>query len=479
MLDGGATVKDAGTWDGGQDSGTVAPADAGLPDDGGTDAGAWTDLCATQNGGCDAHTTCTADADGGVLCGACPSGFTGDGVTGCVDLDECATGEASCGAQECVNTEGAFTCVALPVSVLLRDAAVSPFVGIGGTTRWEQCPAGQVIVGYSFAALQTVPAKISLAGPYCSELTLTGTRASDLAVHTTLPSSTVPSDRFCPQDEVVVGLDIDTHSGIDMESAAVQCAPLTVSVDGEGVKITTGAMHELDRFPSDGPTPTEVTRCPDGSVAYGSDAAGGQILGGFSLRCATLASHKDLPAITFDTQVETPLIGTSSGTGIVDLCGEGEVVTGLMIGDSWRSYAVRCSTPVLDAAPAVPLMNPEALPTRGDVSIEYELGCGPEASLVGFQVAASSSFLYRLDAQCAPLTATSSDAGWTVSVAPPSPGPTMGSLAVTPDQTTTCPEGTAPIGVRTATTLESWGYDELSSVGLICGTPKVLSPSVP
>ncbi len=77
--------------------------DAGVDPDAGDQ-----DLCATDNGGCDALTTCSDDT-GSVVCGACPSGYDGDGDAGCTDIDECSLDSDDC-AQTCTNTAGSFTC---------------------------------------------------------------------------------------------------------------------------------------------------------------------------------------------------------------------------------------------------------------------------------------------------------------------------------------------------------------------------------
>jgi hypothetical protein len=70
--------------------------------------------CAIDNGGCDPLTTCTGTATEHV-CGPCPAGYTGDGATGCTDIDECATEQDDCvGLLSCVNQPGSFTCVCPP-----------------------------------------------------------------------------------------------------------------------------------------------------------------------------------------------------------------------------------------------------------------------------------------------------------------------------------------------------------------------------
>lgn len=70
--------------------------------------------CLTDNGGCDPHSAC-APSVGGHTCGACPAGYTGDGATGCLDIDECATNSAGCDPLTvCTNSEGAHACSACP-----------------------------------------------------------------------------------------------------------------------------------------------------------------------------------------------------------------------------------------------------------------------------------------------------------------------------------------------------------------------------
>ena len=68
------------------------------------------DECLTDNGGCDARTTCT-NRPGSSTCGSCPQGFTGNGDDGCADVNECETDNGGCDENaECNNTEGSFTC---------------------------------------------------------------------------------------------------------------------------------------------------------------------------------------------------------------------------------------------------------------------------------------------------------------------------------------------------------------------------------
>eukprot|EP00808_Paulinella_micropora_P004064 g39888.t1 len=68
--------------------------------------------CLIGRGACDALTTCT-NTIGSFLCSACPGGYAGAGVTGCVDVDECSEGDVPtiyCGPGQCVNTPGSYYC---------------------------------------------------------------------------------------------------------------------------------------------------------------------------------------------------------------------------------------------------------------------------------------------------------------------------------------------------------------------------------
>ena len=66
--------------------------------------------CELDNGGCDPVTTCYEDPNG-IVCGDCPTGYTGTGQTGCDDIDECQTGNGGCDPlTTCTNVPGGRSC---------------------------------------------------------------------------------------------------------------------------------------------------------------------------------------------------------------------------------------------------------------------------------------------------------------------------------------------------------------------------------
>jgi hypothetical protein len=95
---------------------SIPESDAGTEDDAEADAAAGdplaADPCAEDNGGCAPQVSCETSGKAR-SCGACPDGYTGDGIghDGCVDVDECSAGSDDCSAPErCENQLGSFRC---------------------------------------------------------------------------------------------------------------------------------------------------------------------------------------------------------------------------------------------------------------------------------------------------------------------------------------------------------------------------------
>ncbi|KAK3262321.1 hypothetical protein CYMTET_28815 [Cymbomonas tetramitiformis] len=126
------------------------------------------DPCTTLSP-CDVLVTCTpSSAAGGYKCGACPAGYTGDGMT-CTDIDECAAADnGGCAVQaECTNTAGGRTCGGCPEGMLgsgdsrclpSSDSCAENNGGCdtltmcndgGGAVSCGECPAGYVGNGAS------------------------------------------------------------------------------------------------------------------------------------------------------------------------------------------------------------------------------------------------------------------------------------------------------------------------------------------
>ncbi|MCA9532560.1 MAG: hypothetical protein KC593_02740 [Myxococcales bacterium] len=94
--------------------------------------------CAVDNGGCDPLVTCGV-ASGAIMCGACPTGYSGSGDTACTDVDECLTGTPCDALVTCTNTPGGFTCGDCPAGY--SGGGVEGCVNIDECTEGTPCDA--------------------------------------------------------------------------------------------------------------------------------------------------------------------------------------------------------------------------------------------------------------------------------------------------------------------------------------------------
>ena len=85
--------------------------------------------CTVEQGGCDMLTTCTIQ-NGGPVCGACPSGYLGDGGSGCKPLLTSLT--ASCGAGAIGLISGTYQ-YRFPVSMFCQQLTLRPTAPPGTT----------------------------------------------------------------------------------------------------------------------------------------------------------------------------------------------------------------------------------------------------------------------------------------------------------------------------------------------------------
>ncbi len=455
--------------------------DAGAQDDAGSEMDASVDAgidagpgnpCDTANGGCDSLTVCTV-VNEQAACGACPAGYSGDGVTGCVDLDECTTlADAGCGATAfCTNTPGAFRCSERPIGTVTFEPQGTQAVGdTGATPHLQPCPQNQVSIGYSFGVNSI--SKITYATSVCSELTLGGPGPTGYVLTTTLPSVS-PDARVCPANEVVVGMALAT--GVDLQSMTVRCAPISVQFDANtGFSMVTGTPHDLARFPyTTSPASNTGVACAAGAVGAGEVTYGGQYLFAYGMRCITPALRFTVPTISFGSTTDTPVIGTTgTSTDYRDLCPTGQMVTGIQLESQWRSFAVECGTPFFDLPLRVAVSPALPLGYHGMIAPRFAVSCPSNAAVTQFEMYTSSSSLIALTMNCAPLTAPSATPAWTVSVEPSTQAARLGT-SVTPDKLTVCPAGQVAVGVKSKLTAQSNGYTTLTHLGLVCAAPQV------
>ena len=242
----------------------------------------------------------------------------------------------------------------------------------------------------------------------------------------------------------------------------------------EQQRIVIGTEHELVRYPSaSSPASTNDVACPANTVGSGGTVYGAGYLFDFGLRCVKPSLRFDVPSISFGATTDTATIGVNSGTASTrDLCPAGQVVTGLEVADSFRSFAVECSTPVFDLPLRVALSPADTLAHRGLIAPQTAYTCFVGGALTRVEFFTQSTvILGRMGLSCAGFTASTMPT-WDLNV-----GATNVAVSVSPypgtPKSTTCPAGQVAVGVLSSFMTQSNNYRTLSHLALVCAVPRV------
>jgi len=222
--------------------------------------------CFVDNGGCDALVTCD-DSGGPVVCGDCPSGYTGTGDTACVDVNECDTDNGGCDALT--------TCYNLP-----------------GTVSCGQCPTGFAGDGASGCILETC---------------------------------TIDFDTTCPDAGIVCGAAFTPAVGDGCSDvgggAAAACASSgdlawIVGFGNSTVDFTGDVTSVSMTFASQGPPSATAP-----TITFYSEAAGaGSVVGSLSSNGDCLVGEVGVQTTTFSTPARSAIIdiGTPPQNAFID-----------------------------------------------------------------------------------------------------------------------------------------------------------------
>lgn len=277
------TLPDGGVLDAGTDD--AGPSDAGLDGgiaDAGTDSG-------VEDAGADAGVVDAgvdagfdAGADAGVVDAGVDAGFDAGVDAGILDAGV-DTGPVDAGTPACVLAD---TCALSFTASSTTDV----YGGGGGTPYMDDCPAGQVLVGYyamvgsSFERFLGVCGTTTLV-PGSSAYTITVGAGDTLTEHGSGINTTYEST--CPTDQMVVGF--EGRYGTLVDRLALRCAPLLVSYTASGVTVTPGSVTTITAVGGFGGTEFPTTDCPAGDVATGTEVHAGGAVDAFGLRCSTPA----------------------------------------------------------------------------------------------------------------------------------------------------------------------------------------------
>lgn len=189
---------------------------------------------------------------------------------------------------------------AAPVShpAMLIGANPTTLVGNagGGTQYQDDCPAGQVLIGFSgnaLAASATLDAVNRQVAARCGVVQIIGTTVT-IKPGAALPvrgmAGTTAWTRTCPADQVVVGF--SGRSGSYVDQLVFICAPLTAASSAVGAALTPGATTTaLAAIGGNGGSAFAAIKCATGQLGAGSLVREGDFMDAFSIVCgkATIA----------------------------------------------------------------------------------------------------------------------------------------------------------------------------------------------
>jgi hypothetical protein len=165
----------------------------------------------------------------------------------------------------------------------------------GGTQYQDDCPGGQVLIGFSGnaeAASATLDAVNRQIAARCGVVQIVGTTVT-IKTGAALPVrgmvGTMAWTRTCPADQVVVGF--SGRSGSYVDQLVFICAPLTAASSAVGAALTPGATAALTAIGGNGGAAFAAIKCPAGELGAGALVREGDFMDAFSIVCskATIA----------------------------------------------------------------------------------------------------------------------------------------------------------------------------------------------
>jgi hypothetical protein len=166
--------------------------------------------------------------------------------------------------------------------------------GTGGSPFNDPCPAGQVIVGFSWldyqgylSGLRAICGKLRLSEDYPYTIKLEP--GATLAAHGVLGDG--GSTVMCPAHEMVVGVEGSMYTDLDSGASFVvqlilRCAPLLVSGRPEAPSLSIGFTTTSAPLGASFGDSFEPVDCAEGEVVFMSRGRSGLWLDAFGIGCA-------------------------------------------------------------------------------------------------------------------------------------------------------------------------------------------------
>jgi hypothetical protein len=177
--------------------------------------------------------------------------------------------------------------LACPKGVTFADPVATLQVGgSGGQPFTEDCPAGQVLVGYAGAQtgqgyIGRIQATCGLVQISSATLAVTISAGATLLQHGN--ANGMPWTITCPADQAIVGF--GGRSGAYVDQLAFRCAPLSISGQPGSYSITIGNVTALAPVGGTGGSPFPERLCAEGHVGVSHFGREGLDLDAFGILC--------------------------------------------------------------------------------------------------------------------------------------------------------------------------------------------------
>lgn len=176
-------------------------------------------------------------------------------------------------------------CLIGPIGLELTTPADTDLQGnaSGGTRYDDDCPAGQVLVGFN----GYTDGWIFALEPVCGVPSLSGSIDVVVGAGAILPqrgsSASNMWTRTCGADQMVVGY--SGRAGVLLDQLVLRCAPLEVSEAGGVFSVSVETVGDLPSVGGTGGSPFGPIDCGPGSVATGVNIRAGDSVDALGLGC--------------------------------------------------------------------------------------------------------------------------------------------------------------------------------------------------
>jgi hypothetical protein len=174
-----------------------------------------------------------------------------------------------------------------------KNATAKHSPSTGGTAYTDDCPAGQVLIGFRGTIDGGIASLRSVAG-VCATLSvganspyaITTTQAGMLPVR--MSAGNTVENAMCPANQVIIGF--SGRTAMYIEALIFRCAPLTITGTAPNYELEIGSATDTSPIGGENAGSTfNAINCAGGQVAVSQVPNAGSAIDNFGLRCSEVS----------------------------------------------------------------------------------------------------------------------------------------------------------------------------------------------